>query len=271
MTPNQQHQMHLYAYQQQQLQAQAAAVAARYGQTPQPQGIMPNGTPGNISAAVRSPMVQNTQLAGNVARPSPLSGNTPQTSRSPMPPTQQPGVVAGQHPQQPATVQQIQSQQMYNYAAANQYNMARMTAMSQNQSLLAAMHQAQHAQQSQQAQHQGQQAQTQGQSQQPSQTPQMQAATPEQQQAQAHAHAQALQMMPGYHMFNYAAQMGVNVPMQGRLPPGYQWPPAMGFRRPVNGMGVNGMNVPVNGQAAQMQAAHAQQMQRAMQGSVQGR
>jgi len=33
---------------------------------------------------------------------------------------------------------------------------------------------------------------------------------------------------------------------------------------------VNGMNVPVNGQAAQMQAAHAQQM-RAMQGSVQGR
>ena len=223
-------------------------------------------------------MVQNSQVAGNVARPSPLSGNTPQTSRSPMPPTQQPGVVAGQHPQQPATVQQMQSQQMYNYAAANQYNMARMTAMSQNQSLLAAMHQAQHAQQSQQAQAQAQQqaqqqAQTQGQSQQPSQTPQMQAATPEQQQAQAHAHAQAIQMMSGYPMFNvnYAAQMGMNVPIQGRFPPGYQWPATMSFRRPPNGVGVNGMNVPVNGQAAQLQAAHAQQMQRAMQGSVQGR
>jgi hypothetical protein len=186
-----------------------------------------------------------------------------------MPPGQQPG---GQHPQQPTTVQQMQSQQMYNYAAANQYNMARMTAMSQNQSLLAAMHQAQHAQQAQQAQAQ-QQAQTQAQPQQPSQTPQMQAATPEQQaqaqaqtQAQAQAHAQALQMMSGYPMFNmnYAAQMGMNVPMQGRLPPGYQWPATMGFRRPVNG--VNGMNVQVNGQAAQMQAAHAQQMQRAMQG-----
>lgn len=275
MTANQQHQMHLYAFQQQQLQAQAAAVAARYGQTPQPQGIMPNGTPGSVNAAVRSPMVQNTQPAGNVARPSPLSGNTPQTSRSPMPPAQQPGVAAGQHPQQQPTVQQLQSQQMYNYAAANQYNMARMTAMSQNQSLLAAMHQAQHAQQNQQAQQQAQQAQTQGQSQQPSQTPQMQTATPEQQQAQvqaqqAHAHAQAIQMMSGYPMFNYG-QMGMNVPMQGRLPPGYQWPPAMGFRRPVNSVGVNGMNVPVNGQAAQLQAAHAQQMQRAMQGSVQGR
>ena len=279
MTANQQHQMHLYAFQQQQLQAQAAAVAARYGQTPQPQGIMPNGTPGNINAAVRSPMVQNTQLAGNAARPSPLSGNTPQTSRSPMPPAQQPGIVTGQHPQQPTTAQQMQSQQMYNYAAANQYNMARMTAMSQNQSLLAAMHQAQHVQQTQQAQAQAQQqaqqqAQTQGQSQQPPQTPQMQAATPEQQQAQAQAqqqaHAHAIQMMSGYPMFNYATQMGMNVPMQGRLPPGYQWPATMGFRRPVNGVGVNGMNVPVNGQA-QMQAAHAQQMQRAMQGSVQGR
>ena len=72
-------------------------------------------------------------------------------------------------------------------------------------------------------------------------------------------------------MFNYAGQMGMNVQMQGRLPPGYQWPATMGFRRPVNGVGVNGMNVPVNGQAAQMQAAHAQQVQRAMQGSVQGR
>ena len=89
--------MRLYAYRQ---QLQAAAVAARYGQTPQPQGIMSNGTPANWS-----PMVQNTQLAGNVARPSPLSGNTPQTSRSPMPPAQQPGVVAGQDPQQPSTVQ----------------------------------------------------------------------------------------------------------------------------------------------------------------------
>ena len=79
-------------------------------------------------------------------------------------------------------------------------------------------------------------------------------------------------MMSGYPVFNmnYAAQMGMNVPMQGRLPPGYQWP--MGFRRPVNSAGVNGMNVQVNGQTAQMQAAaHAQQMQRAMQGSVQGR
>ena len=66
---------------------------------------------------------------------------------------------------------------------------------------------------------------------------------------------------------NYAAQMGV--PMQGRLPPTYQWTTAMGFRRPVNG--VNGMNVQVNGQTAQMQTARAQQMQRAMQGSVQGR
>jgi len=77
-------------------------------------------------------------------------------------------------------------------------------------------------------------------------------------------------MMSGYPVFNmnYAAQMGMNVPMQGRLPPGYQWP--VGYRRPVNGVGVNGMNVQVNGQAAQMQAAHAQ-MQRAMQGSVQGR
>ena len=76
-------------------------------------------------------------------------------------------------------------------------------------------------------------------------------------------------MMPGYPVFgmNYAAQMGMNVPMQGRFP-GYQWPP-MGIRR--QGVGVNGMNVPVNGQTAQMQAAHAQQMQRAMQGSVQGR
>ena len=66
---------------------------------------------------------------------------------------------------------------------------------------------------------------------------------------------------------NYA-QMGM--PMQGRIPPGYQWS-TIGFRRPVNGVGVNGMNVnmPVNGQAAQMQAA--QQMQRPMQGSVQGR
>jgi hypothetical protein len=92
-------------------------------------------------------------------------------------------------------------------------------------------------------------------------------------QTQAHAHAQALQMMSGYPMFsmNYAAQMGMNMPMQGRLPPGYQWPATMGFRRPVNGVGVNGMNAQVNGQTAQMQAAHAQQMQRAMQGSVQGR
>jgi len=81
-------------------------------------------------------------------------------------------------------------------------------------------------------------------------------------------------MMSGYPVFNmnYAAQMGMNVPMQGRLPPGYQWPATVGFRRPVNGVGVNGMNVQVNGQTAQMQAAaHAQQMQRAMQGSVQGR
>ena len=78
-------------------------------------------------------------------------------------------------------------------------------------------------------------------------------------------------MMSGYPMFNYAGQMGMNVPMQGRFPPGYQWPATMGFRRPANGAGVNGMNVPVNGQAAQLQAAHAQQMQRAMQGSVQGR
>ena len=260
MTPSQ-HQMQIYAFQQQQLQA----VAARYGQTQQAQGIMPNGTPGNINAAVRSPMVQNSQLTGNVARSSPLSGNTPQASRSPMPPAQQPGVGAGQHPQQAATVQQMQPQPMYNFA--NQYNMARM--MPQNPSTLAAMHamQAQQAQAQQQAQ---QQAQTQTQSQQSAQNPQMQAATPEQQQqAQAHAHAQALQMMSGYPMFNmnYAAQMGV--PMQGRLPPTYQWTTTMGFRRPVNGM--NGMNVQVNGQTAQMQAARAQQMQRAMQGSVQGR
>ena len=68
-------------------------------------------------------------------------------------------------------------------------------------------------------------------------------------------------------MFNYA-QMGMS--MQGRIPPGYPWQP-VGYRRPVNGVGVNGMNVnmPVNGQAAQLQAN--QQMQRAMQGSVQGR
>ena len=216
-------------------------------------------------------MVQSTQLAGNVTRPSPLSGGTPQTSRSPMPPGQQPGVAAGQHPQQPTAVQQMQSQQMYNYA--NQYRMT----MAQNPSLLAAMQHAQQTQQAQaQTQQQGQQqGQTQTQPQQPSQTPQMQAATPEQQaQAQvqqAHAHAQALQMMPGYPMFNVNyAQMGMNVPMQGRFP-GYQWPAAMGFRRPVNGgVGVNGMNVPVNGQTAQMQAAHAQQM-RAMQANGQGR
>ena len=69
---------------------------------------------------------------------------------------------------------------------------------------------------------------------------------------------------------NYAAQM--NAQMQGRLPPGYPWQATMGgFRRPVSGVGVNGMNVQVNGQTTQMQAAHAQQMQRAMQGSVQGR
>ena len=246
----QQHQMHLYLQQQQQL---------RYGQTQQAQGITSNGTPANINA-VRSPMVQNSQLAGNVARPSPLRGNTPQTSRSPMPP-QQPGVVAGQHPQQPATVQQMPSQPMYNYAAVSPY-VARMTAMSQNPSTLAAMH----ALQAQQ------QAQAQSQPQQPSQTPHMQAATPEQQQAQAQAHAQALQMMSRYPMFNVNyAQMGVNMPMQGGLTPAYQWTPAMGFRRPVNGVGVNGMNAQVNGQAAQMSATHAQQMQRAMQGSVQGR
>ena len=104
MTANQR--MHLYAFQQ---QLQAAAVAARYGQTPQPQGIMSNGTPAN-----RSPMVQNTQLAGNVARPSPLSGNTPQTLRSPMPPAQRPGVVGVQPaavPQQPVTVQPQQPPQ----------------------------------------------------------------------------------------------------------------------------------------------------------------
>ena len=206
-----------------------------------------------MNAAVRSPMVQNTQVAGNAARPSPLGGNTPQASRSPMPPAQQPGVVAGQHPQQPTTVQQMQ----YNYA--NQYNLARMAAMSQNPTALAAMHALQTQAQAQQ------QAQTQTQSQQSPQTPQMQAATPEQHQAQAqtqvqaHAHAQALQMMPPYPMFNMNyAQLGMNVPMQGRLPPGYRWPAT--FRGPVNGVG---MNVQVNGQAAQMQAA--QQMQRAMQ------
>jgi hypothetical protein len=153
---------------------------------------------------------------------------------------------------------------MYNYA--NPY-MARM-AMSQNQTALA-MHalQAQHAQAQAQAQQQAQQQsqqqnQGQPQPQQPPRTPQMQGVTPEQAQAQAHA----IQMMSGYHMLNYA-QMGL--PVQGRMPP-YQWQ-AMGFRRPVNGVGVNGMNAnpPGNGQAGQLQAA--QQMQRAMQGSVQGR
>lgn len=255
MTANQHHQIHLYAYQQQQLQA-----VAQYAQNQQAQAITSNGSPANVNA-VRSPMVQNSQITGNVARPGPLNGNTTQTSRSPMPPAQQPSVVAVQHPQQPATVQQMQSQQMYNYAA-NPY-ITRMTA-------LHAMHnqQAQQARAQQQAQ---QQAQAQSQPQQPPQTPQMQAPTPEQQQAhaQAHAQAQALQMMSGYHMFNMNyAQMGL--PMQGRIPPGYQWQ-TMGVRRPVNSAGVNGMNVnmPVNGQAAQMQAA--QQMQRAMQGSVQGR
>ena len=173
MTPSQ-HQMHIYAFQQQQLHA----VAARYGQTQQAQGIMANGTPGSISAAVRSPMVQNSQLTGNVARSSPLNGNTPQTSRSPMPPGQQPGVGAGQHSQQATTIQQMQTQQMYNFA---NYNMARMTGMPQNPSTLAAMH-AMQAQQAQAQQRAQQQAQTQTQTQQSPQSPQMQAATPEQQQ-----------------------------------------------------------------------------------------
>ena len=250
MTPNQ-HQLHLYAYQQQQQQHQhQQRLAAQYGQAQPTQGITSNGTPANINA-IRSPM-QSSQTAGNVVRPGPLSGNATQTSRSPMPPAQQQGIVAGQHPQQPATVQQ-----MYNYAA-NPY-MARMTPMQQNHSL-AAIHAQAHTQQQPQ-----QHAQAQSQPQQPPQTPQMQAATPEQQaHAQAQVHAHTLQML-------YGPMINMNyMQMPGRIPPGYQWHP-MGYRRPVTGVGANGMNVniPVNGQTAQMPTA--QQMQRAMQGSVQGR
>jgi hypothetical protein len=114
MTASQQQQMQMYLHQQQ------LAVAARYGQTQQAQGLTSNGTPVNINA-VWGTMPQHPQTAANAARPTPLNGSIPQTSRSPMPPGQQPGVVSGQHMQQPATVQQ------YNYAP-NPY-MARVTAM----------------------------------------------------------------------------------------------------------------------------------------------
>ena len=83
-------------------------------------------------------MVQNPQIAGNVVLPSPLRGNTPQTWRSPMP-HQQPGVAAAQHTQQPTTVQQTQSQPMYNHAAVSP-RVARMTAMSQNLLTLVTTH-----------------------------------------------------------------------------------------------------------------------------------
>ena len=105
-TTNQQHQTHLHASQQQ-LQDQAATSATWHIQPPLPGGIVPSVTLDNINTTFQSPMAQNAQLSRDIAQPSPLSGNSLQTSWSPMPPAQRPDAVTGQQPRQPTTVQQM--------------------------------------------------------------------------------------------------------------------------------------------------------------------
>jgi len=100
MTVDQQHQTHFYTFEQQQLQAQAATATTSCGQTPQPQGIIPNGTLGGINAAVWS----TESVPWNVA------WSTPQTS--PSPPVQRLGVVSEQRS---TTVRQVQPRGMHDY------------------------------------------------------------------------------------------------------------------------------------------------------------